>query len=108
MNVKLVLRTRSDLAVSQYDVNMSVHTASALPSAKRLFFPGGFVLLVDNFDVDIGVGNEQEHFIVNLRPPFRIESQSGKSKKLNKSEEEAVAVECLRQAFKPVGKKAKK
>jgi hypothetical protein len=89
---------------------MSVHTASALPSAKRLFFPsgpGGFVLLVDNFDVDIGVG-EQEYFVVNLRPPFRLESQSGKSKKLAKSEEEAVAVECLRQAFKPVGKKAKK
>ena len=107
MKVKFVLRTRDDLAVSQYDVNMSVHTASALPSAKRLFFPGGFVLLVDNFDVDIGVG-EQEHFIVNLRPPFRIESESGKSKKLSKSEEEVVAIECLRQAFKPVGKKAKK
>jgi hypothetical protein len=99
MQVTFALHNRTGLIVSRHDVNMSVHTASALPSAKRLFFPGGFILLVDNFDVDIGIAGIEEYFIVNLRPPFRIESLSGQSKKLRKAEEDDVAAECLNQAI---------
>ena len=108
MQVTFALHNRTGLVVSRHDANMSVHTAAALPHAKRLFFPSGLILVVDNFDVDIGASHERDYFIVNLRPPFRVESQGGRSKKLRKDEEEAVASECLAQAFgQKTTKKAK-
>lgn len=99
MQVTFALHNRTGLIVSRHEANMSVHTASALPSAKRLFFPSGLILIVDNFDVDVGVSSEGDYFVVNLRPPFRVEGQGGQVRKLSKVQEEAVARECLTQAL---------